>query len=50
MACVSCDVVLQAEVEKLSLEEQRLDDQIRLYNYFVLEKEKICYLKNVVKC
>ena len=32
----SCGFVLQVEVEKLSLEECRLDDQIRLYVCSVL--------------
>jgi hypothetical protein len=32
---------LQSEVEKLSLEEQRLDDKIRLYDCFALQKEGI---------
>lgn len=30
--------VLQADVDQLALEEQRLDDQIRLYSCFELEK------------
>jgi hypothetical protein len=39
--CWPCRFVLQSEVEKLSLEEQRLDDKIRLYGCFALQQEGI---------
>jgi hypothetical protein len=38
---------LQAEVESLSMREQRLDDQIRLYGRFSCESNKCCYLETV---
>jgi hypothetical protein len=41
IGCWPCGFVLQSEVDNLSLEEQRLDDQIRLYGCFISQKGEI---------